>query len=125
MADDKQGINVDSSGLKAGESLKFDRDDKGNVTKVTKVEPSGTCWVVTAYYGDPMPPNVRQIRGKRDNLIQESAIGGSLKQVDSVYRAIGRSSFGQWWIQRVSANHSSVQRKISGCICTVLFWFSK
>jgi len=115
-------VNINPTGLKSGEKLKYKYDDKGRISSISK---GSKCWVVTAYYGDPNDINVCLIRDKRDSLKEAPYIGQIIKTIDRIYQYIGESKFGKWWIKNVEKGNSTIPNKISRVICILLLKFAK
>ena len=61
------------------------------------------CWLATAYFGDPLHPDVVLLRRWRDSRIagrSDQEIGKVLVRLaNTAYLSLGRTRFGIWWAQ--------------------------
>lgn len=86
--------------------------------------PDSGCWVATAYYKDPLHPEVEFLRSKRAEFLTSNTWGQITHWVNTIYFAIGRSAFGKWWATGASAD-TGFRRAISKHILNFLKWFAQ
>lgn len=79
-----------------------------------------SCWVVSAYYGNPYHPNVQTIRELRDSLLAKPLLGPVIEQVNVSYYRLGESAFGSWWRRQLADSQNNLPRLLSACICRFL-----
>ncbi|MCK4302770.1 MAG: hypothetical protein KAY24_00875 [Candidatus Eisenbacteria sp.] len=79
------------------------------------------CWIVTAYYGSPHHPRVTAIRGLRDRLLVSRFAGPPMTLIDSLYRSVGKTTMGQWWISKLEEPGSQLPRAVTRPLCDVLY----
>lgn len=74
----------------------------------------GSCWVATAYYGDPYSPAVDRLRDYRGHMLSSAIFGPLMSAANNLYLAIGRTQFGRWWARNAGpARQGSWQRRVS------------
>ena len=114
-----------SENLKVGETVEIIRDQYDKITGFRKVETSSTCWIVTANYGSPMHPNVCIIRNYREALKKKAVIGKFIVAIDRLYRLVGISCIGQWWIRTTTCKRNSIPAKVSSFLSKVFLYLAK
>lgn len=57
----------------------------------------GSCWIVTAYYGDPYDPHVCAIRAMRDAWLADPRLHAATALLNALYVRGGEGALGRWW----------------------------
>ncbi|MCB0210840.1 MAG: hypothetical protein KDJ52_15990 [Anaerolineae bacterium] len=110
--------------LNVGERLIIKRNKQGDIIEVTR-EKKSDCWVVTAYYGDPLDPHVCAIRELRDYLSNKVIVGTWVTWANSQYQKLGRSRTGMWWASQLREAEQNMPKVITGHLCRGLLLTTK
>lgn len=84
-----------------------------------------SCWIVTAYYGNPYHPSVESIKALRAYLMSLPVVGQGVAQINGVYQRVGEASFGRWWVTKLSDSHTNFPKLLSRLICYALLMSSR
>ena len=122
MTEHRDDVHVNTSDLKKGERIVVQRDEAGRISSVRKVD--DPCWIVTAYYGDPMHADVVSIRLLRTRLTKVPVVGHLFITLNTLYLSMGRSKLGQWWSSQLATKKPNFARLITQPICTALASFA-
>jgi len=121
---DKKNINVDVTGLQTNEKLVYEYDDQGRLKSVSKVN-RDECWVVTAYYGTPLDPNVCVVRAWRDSLMEVPFWGLIAKAINRLYKYLGKTMFAVWWKAKLNDGKTNFPRIVTKNLCGLLTFLAR
>lgn len=85
-----------------------------------RAQGGGGCWIVTAYYGDQLHPDVCRIRALRAKLYEIPLVSSLVRLLNVAYQVLGRMQVGKYWRERVLDPNSSFARPITGVLCRTL-----
>lgn len=77
-------------------------------------EKEDSCWIVTAFYGDPFHPDVVAIRDFRSSLVEVPFLGKWVSSINDGYHFLGKTTFGVWWRDEVARSKYSIPHILSG-----------
>lgn len=119
---------IDSGNLQDNNTFGFNRPNSIRYNKVRYPDESisptklgkGGCWAVSAYFGDAAHPDVRRIRGMRDDLIDHPVVGPLVDRINQLYQVVGFTPFGRSWRSNLNRNQSTLTRLLTGTACLLL-----
>lgn len=88
--------------------------------KVRKRGKGGSsCWVVTAYYGDPDHPHVCAIRALRSAWLADPRLRPLATGLNRLYLRVGAGAVGRWWSDRLA--EAGWERRLTRLLCHALY----
>lgn len=85
----------------------------------------GSCWIVTAYYGDSWHPDVCRIRELRDTFLTNPLLGDVVRYLNVLYLRFGRMKVGMAWRDSIQDQRSRFARPIAASMCRILLFLAK